>query len=428
MESLYLTAGDLRFEVTEGSNGRRLRDILGQLIQVNDLCLLVGTGASFHLGAPKIRSVDSQIVKEMCATAGLKLEERHSQLLDQMIPEGTDLEHFLGQLVACRSYAAAFKLTDVTVGEVECTSDELENLFVAVNVGLAWACDLPNADCDPEFESDPLKAHRDLLGRLVAARRPDAPRLKVFTTNYDTVIERTLDESGVTFIDGFLGSIDRQISLASYNRDVYYAPNADKGTVRRVPDLVHLYKLHGSLTWRSRHSSLGSTTVTQSAGPPAGDEVAVIYPTPTKESDVLGHPYSDFLRLFGAAVSEPECALLVIGYGFADEHINRIIFDGMARNGSLQLFIADPFGVVESYDGDQAPPVVERSDSPVGRLSAVKDSRISVLTGEAAIFPRLAEAFPDVTDLPPAGQDRIEDVLAAALLRQADTSAMDVGQ
>lgn len=419
MGSLYLSGGELRFATDDADGRRRLRDALGHLLQVHQLCVLVGSGASFHLGSPSIRHVDASVVLGMAKHAEVEISDEVKLLIEALLADGTDLEAFLGRIVAARTYAAAFDLAEVKVGGTACNVEALKDLFHAVNLGLAWACDLPRRDPPPEppFDKDPLFAHREFFRRLLASRRPEAPRVRVFTTNYDTVIERSLDECGIQYFDGFVGSVRRRIELASYEQDLYTAPAGGVGSLRRVHNVVHLYKIHGSLTWRvETTAALGTTTVVQGGGPPTKDEIAVIYPTPTKEADVLGHPYSDFLRSFSNALIQPECVLLCVGYGFADEHINRIVFDALSHNASLQLFVADPLNVVD--DGTAATPG-HRSDSPVGRLSEVRDPRISIMTGDDARFTELARLLPDVAEISDSERESRTAALAAALLPSA---------
>ncbi len=418
MPSLYFSGGELRFVTDDADGRRRLRDALGHLLQVHQLCVLVGSGASFHLGSPAIRDVDADVVLGMADRADLEITDDVKSLITDLIAAGTDLEGFLGQIVAARSYARAFSLAEVKIAGKTCSVENLDSLFHAVNLGLAWACDLPRTDppLDSPFDEDPLLAHREFFRRLLASRRPEAPRVRIFTTNYDTVIERSLDEAGIQYFDGFVGSVRRRIELASYEQDLYTAPQGGAGSLRRVHDVVHLYKIHGSLTWRvETTAALGTTTVVQTAGPPTKGEVAVIYPTPTKDADVLGHPYSDFLRSFSNALIQPECVLISVGYGFADEHINRIIFDAFSHNASLQLFVADPFGVVEDPNVVKPGEPVDRSDSPVGRLSSVEDPRISILTGPDARFAEVASLLPDVSEMSDLRREELREALAFAL-------------
>jgi hypothetical protein len=146
----------------------------------------------------------------------------------------------------------------------------------------------------------------------------------------------------------------------------------------------------------------------------------VIYPTPTKEVDVIGHPYADLLREFGVSLAAPECALLVLGYGFADEHINRLIYQALSFNSTLQVLVADPYGVIQ---GDPEDPEPRRSDSALGRLSSVEDARISIVTGDAATFIQLSRSFPDVAASRVDQQGELDEALAAALLMRDDAVA-----
>ena len=424
MNGLYFSGGTLRFQMGDEDGRRRLRDALGQLLQVNQVVVLMGTGASFHLGAPSIRHVDLDTLKSLCEAAGNTLSEDQIAVLGPLVGDGTNLESLLGQLNSVVAYADAFKLRSVPLlgTEVACTA--VRECFGAVNVGLAAACDLPRGEIDEAHSLDPWLTHREFFRRLFGARRPDAPRVRLFTTNYDTVLERALDDSGVQYIDGFVGGIRRTFNLTSYSNDVFTSRGSNRHALHRVRDLVLLYKLHGSLTWRAEAPAqgLGTSTIVQAPGAPEPGQLAVIYPTPAKDADVLGHPYADLLREFGAAIASPECALIVIGYGFVDDHINRLIHQALALNSTLQLLVADPLGVVpesaEVNNGD-----IERSDTAVGRLSQVSDPRISIVSGEAAKFTRFATALPDIGERSIEQQQNLDSSLLEALVTPDSATA-----
>ena len=131
--------------------------------------------------------------------------------------------------------------------------------------------------------------------------------MRVFTTNYDLVIERTLDDAGVPYFDGFVGTVNRVMQLESYQQDLYLPPQADGRRLVRTPNVMYLYKLHGSVNWRSGVSPAGHGTVhvEQSSQVGEDEELVLIYPTPQKEADVLGHPYADLLRAFSTTLSAP---------------------------------------------------------------------------------------------------------------------------
>ncbi|WP_341915760.1 SIR2 family protein [Ferrovibrio terrae] len=50
------------------------------------------------------------------------------------------------------------------------------------------------------------------------------------------------------------------------------------------------------------------------------------------------------LETFRSEISKPNTHLMIIGYGFNDNHINNALFDA-AKTGNLKLFIVDPAGI-----------------------------------------------------------------------------------
>lgn len=83
-------------------------------------------------------------------------------------------------------------------------------------------------------------------------------------------------------------------------------------------------KLHGSYGWRSQD----------------GSDVIV---TGHAKTEILNREplLKWYLSLFKEALNYPERRLLVIGYGFGDEHINNAIADAMRDNG-LRLHVVSP--------------------------------------------------------------------------------------
>lgn len=400
MDSILIVGGEVRFDSTAEPDAiRRIRDTVGQLLQVKNLVILIGSGASYHLGSPSIRSVTRASVEELISRANVELSADATGALEALVPEdGIDLEALLASLTNSLAYARSVGRTSVGVGDEDISCDAIVELRRGVNLGLARACDLPNENLDGRFADDPLHAHREFFRRLLRSRRPDLPRVNVFTTNYDLVIERTLDDSGIPYFDGFTGTVDRVMRLESYRQDLYVPPQADGRRLIRVPNVLYLYKVHGSVNWRAAPSpaGLGTSHVTQASRLPAEDDLALIYPTPHKESDVLGHPYADLLRVFSTTLSAPETAVVVVGYGFADDHINRLIYQALPSNPTLQLMIVDPVRVV-SRDAQSG--AYSFGSTPTARLAQVSDQRIAVLTGDATCFATLAEAaLPDPDD------------------------------
>ncbi len=181
-----------------------------------------------------------------------------------------------------------------------------------------------------EGSAETLNVHRDFL-RKVLTRPVNLRRVHLFTLNNDTLLEQSADTEGVVMLDGFVGGLRRTFRPESYDQDMYFPAQTTEGRVHRLDRVVHLYKLHGSVTWRreepSWHNPYGVFATTDET--PADD--ALIYPTPLKYGEALGLPYSELFRRFGAAVVQPQSVLFVMGYGFGDEHVNALIRQGARR-------------------------------------------------------------------------------------------------
>lgn len=433
-KGLFIIGGTIKEAITS-STPSLVRDHLSALLQVKNLVVLLGSGASFHLGSPQTRNLTNDKVGELIAEDGRSVTEQDRELLATINPTNSgDLEQLLNGLQLALSVAAQAGMTYVSLGAGDTAKsysrEHVEGLRHSINRALARACRLPKQgqELEPPFDTDPLLAHRTFFARILRSRRSNLPRPRIFTTNYDLVIERALDELGYPYIDGFSGTVDRRLNLAFYGLDFHRVETTTQSVLARAEGALYFHKVHGSLNWRSftgrdQVTGLESLEVKQSDGTGQGDDLVLIYPTSAKEGDTLAYPYSDLLRLLGDAVQQEDTAVLVVGYGFADPHINRLVLRSLATNPALNVFVADPAGVMA--DGDLG--TITADGQAVGRplaefkvtlkttaiaaLAEATDSRIAVLTGGLGKFSELARLLPDSapqSEAPASGQRLIE--------------------
>ena len=174
------------------------------------------------------------------------------------------------------------------------------------------------------------------------ARPLNLKRVNVFTLNYDTLVEQAADATGTVLLDGFVGTQRRVFRPESYEQDLYFPAATTEGRVHRFDRVLHLYKLHGSITWTAYEPTMADPYGVQSSPfDPHGTEPLLIYPTPAKFGETLGLPYAELFRRFSGAVARPQSVLIAIGYGFGDEHVNAIIRQALAIP-SFTLVIVDP--------------------------------------------------------------------------------------
>lgn len=210
-----------------------------------------------------------------------------------------------------------------------------------------------------------------------ASRTGNRERLNIFTTNYDRLIEVGAELAGVHLMDRFVGTMMPVFRASRLNLDIHYNPPGIRGEPRYLEGVARLTKLHGSVDWVQNECEI------RRLGLPFGaDDVApylnapglkganalklMIYPNSAKDRETAEYPYVELFRDFAAAICRPNSTLVTYGYGFGDEHINRVIHD--------MLTIPSTHLVVISYD------------DPIGRIlkfyyESAHYAQMSVLMG-----------------------------------------------
>lgn len=252
---------------------------------------------------------------------------------------------------------------------------DLDTCIDKATRALARVCELPSRDeeehpsrSEEEFlsrsEKKGTKTHENLVRKLLT-RPLNLKRVNIFTLNYDTLVEQATDAIGAVLLDGFVGTQRRIFRPESYEQDLYFPAETTEGGVHRLDRVLHLYKLHGSITWTASEPEINNPYGIQSETfELEGKSPLLIYPIPAKHFEVLGFPYSELFRRFANSLIRPQSVLFVVGYGFGDEHVNAIIRQALAVP-SFTLVIVDPSATSDF----------------VAKLRAQKDSRILIATG-----------------------------------------------
>ena len=103
--------------------------------------------------------------------------------------------------------------------------------------------------------------------------------------------------------------------------------------------MARFTKLHGSLDWVQCGSLIrriglpfGAESVEPYLNAPGLCQKdaafgSLIYPTSAKDRETAEYPFVDLFRDFAAAVCQPNGTVVTYGYGFGDDHINRVLED-----------------------------------------------------------------------------------------------------
>jgi hypothetical protein len=181
-----------------------------------------------------------------------------------------------------------------------------------------------------------------------ASRAASRERLHIFTTNYDRLIEHGCDLAGLRIIDRFVGALTPLFRSTRVEIDVHYNPPGIRGEPRFMEGVVRLTKLHGSLDWQYDKTvrairKLGipfGAPETHTDIPKKPIETVMIYPNPAKDVETTAYPYAELFRDMAAAVCRPNAVVVTYGYGFGDDHVNRILLDMLTIPSTHIVIIA----------------------------------------------------------------------------------------
>jgi len=262
---------------------------------------------------------------------------------------------------------------------IDIRSDELDACLTHATHALASACLLPMDD-----KKDSLSTFKIFLRKLLT-RPLNLKRVNLFTLNYDTLVEQAADAEGIVLLDGFTGTQRRIFRPESYEQDLYFPAETTEGRVHRLDRVVHLYKLHGSITWIAEEPAIDNPygVVAREFDANQLAQRLLIYPTPLKYGEVLGMPYAEMFRRFATALVRPQSVLFVVGYGFGDEHVNAIIRQALAVP-SFTLVVIDP----------------TPASAFVTKLRKQKDQRVWIVEGDTLgkFCGFVEQVLPDLRD------------------------------
>jgi hypothetical protein len=207
-----------------------------------------------------------------------------------------------------------------------------------------------NVDFNTNKSQETLVLYKDFYQKITL-RNKDLSRVNIFTTNNDLFNEKALDYSNINYNNGFGGGLDRVFNPARFSYTFSRKIDAEVQKYEPLDNMVYLYKLHGSISWReSKNNSFFQIhEVATNHDEKAPNDNILIYPTPLKQNKSLGSPYSDLIREFQKKLLKPHSVIFVIGYSFSDEHLNNIIYQALASNSSISVVVFGYYGDKEIF-------------------------------------------------------------------------------
>ncbi|EIQ0124193.1 SIR2 family protein [Escherichia coli] len=225
--------------------------------------------------------------------------------------EYPNIEHFLSN---CEAYLAFHD------------DEEVLNFLNKVKTIILDKCRsfIDDGNCD-------LSAYINLLQKM-GRRRVRAPRLKVFTTNYDLAFETAASELGMMVVDGLSYTGVRRFDGKYFNYDVV---KRDENEHEFVEGVFQLFKLHGSVSWIRKDGQIYESSQ------PTATNACLIYPAKGKYQQAFIQPHLELLsRLLDFLRKRNNC-LVISGFGFNDDHLSEPIYSAIKSNPSMRLIIVD---------------------------------------------------------------------------------------
>lgn len=398
----------------------RIRCMLKNYLELDNVNFLFGTGSSLIIGARSIQSIPL-VIEESIKTEELKKEcttEKKNLLYDEFIGIIKTLQNEYTEVK--RQSWKNDKGEDV-YGEIDYSLEKLLNYLLAIDFiqghsvnatnykhisslikiikrELFKLCDLDSQSINDSLLTDIAKKHlqencyyyHEHFTKKVLQRSLNLKRVNIFTTNYDLAFDNAFDRLSVNYINGFSGFHNRYFKPETFEYDIFFPGSTTQGKVQRIEKVLRYFKIHGSLTWVNREPSANCVYGIEELPMELirkneQYDSLMIYPTTVKKSYTLDYPYSELFRQFSISIAQPQSVLITFGYSFSDEHINDLIYQALTIP-SFTLIIVDFKGT--------------KGSAEIKRLKELNDPRIIIMQGnQLGDFPFFVEqVMPDLIE------------------------------
>ncbi|UOU97003.1 SIR2 family protein [Chryseobacterium daecheongense] len=402
----------------------KVKLMLKNYLELDNVSFLFGSGTSIHLGAVAIRNfpleVESYIKEQNIHNSGTyeqfvsvikKLQGDFLKFGEENLIEGTrtfkdrrgwtfEIEEEVIRDAESKEIAIEYEKVlnylialDFVLNEekVEQRTDKCAELIATIKEGLFNVCNLEKREVsqtiikrkkasqfDKEREQGALLETRskyifhEKFIKALLQRPLNLRRATIFTANYDLAFEYAFDKLGVHYIDGFSGFHKRFFKPETFEYDIFYPGSTTSGKVQRIEKVLRYIKLHGSLSWINSESRDATNLYGIEEKPLELIELLskkgeiIIYPSAVKKSYTLDLPYSELFRQFASTITQSQSVLITVGYSFGDDHFNDIIYQALS-NPTFTLIVVDFQGTRNEY---------------INNLKELNDPRIIILEGD----------------------------------------------
>lgn len=150
------------------------------------------------------------------------------------------------------------------------------------------------------------------------------PQIKIVTTNYDRLIEYAADHVGINYSFGFSGQYIKRFD-GRFNKD-------------RHSNKIEILKVHGSLDW---HTNMAKEVMSLPDDMQDGSHFFPLMVTPGKNKYQHTHddPFRTIISKVDTVFLEAK-AMLIVGFGFNDDHIQPKLMQKMRSSQTPIIIIS----------------------------------------------------------------------------------------
>lgn len=300
---------------------REIRELKTHLSYSKNIGFFFGAGTSCALGIPNVEQltagIEAKLTGDFLANFKLVKTDLETIITDRKV----NIEDILNQIRRIR------ELTGETAKVYEGISGENSKLLDKEVCTIIYDIILDKESVADIDKTKKFFAWLSLLNRDFSK--------EVFTTNYDLIIEKSLEASQIPYFDGFVGSFEPFFWQESI--DQFVSKND------MTQNWIRLWKIHGSLSWFWKEDKKTKAQKIIRIGKIENikkeDNELVIYPSKEKYDSSKKQPFIAYFDRLKNYLLSGELLFVFTGYSFSDQHINEIIFNCLRQNNRLTVLV-----------------------------------------------------------------------------------------